>query len=151
MKTVFDMQLPAVLSFVKQSCHENLHDTLCELRDIANHNDLASIQHVASFVKDFIRRLQYHLALEENNLFPLIEMQKKETNIFPIHHLLDDHDEFDTDLTTLRTMTNNFEIRTGISETCLRFYRKLVELERIILNHIQIENQILFPLVLKIS
>lgn len=151
MKTVFDLQLPALLCFVKESCHENLHDTLVDLREMANERGLSHVpEELPSFVKDLIRRIQFHLAMEENDLFPLIEMQKKESNIFPIYSLLDDHDVFDQDLVSLREMTDNYAI-DGLCEKGLSLYSKLLELERIILNHIQLENHVLYPLVLKIS
>jgi regulator of cell morphogenesis and NO signaling len=151
MKTVFELQLPALLCFVKESCHDNLHCSLNELRELASDRDLAPITHVATFVKDFIRRLQFHLAMEENDLFPLIEHQSQRTTVFPISDLLDDHDEFDKDLFVLRSMTNNFEIKDNFDDKKMYFYRKLIELERIIKNHIQLENHVLYPMVLKIS
>lgn len=151
MKTIFELQLPSLLCFVKESCHENLHSTLIELRDLASDTDLAPINHVASFVKDFIRRVQFHLSMEENDLFPLIEQQSLKTNIFPIHDLLDDHDEFDKDLFIIRSMTNDFEVLENFDDKRMYFYRKLIELERIVKNHIHLENHILYPMVLKIS
>lgn len=151
MKTVFELQLPALLCFVKESCHENLHNSLNELRDLASDRDMAPITHIATFVKDFIRRVQFHLAMEENDLFPLIEHQSNSTYNFPICDLLDDHDEFDKDLVLLRAMTNNFEVPETFDDKKMYFYRKLIELERIILNHIQLENHVLYPMVLKCS
>lgn len=147
----FELPLPALLCFVKESCHENLHETMNELRDLAHDKDLRSLKPVASFVEDFIRRVQFHLAAEENELFPLIESDKKETYIYPIHHLMDEHDEFDKDLLILRSMTNNFEIRSDLNDKSRYFYLMLLELERIILNHIRLENHVLFPMVINCS
>jgi regulator of cell morphogenesis and NO signaling len=152
MKTVFELQLPDVLSFVKQSCHENLHDNLVALRDLADEKDMDLIPaQLSPFVKDFIRRIQYHLTMEENDLFPMIEKQMRESNVFPIHNLLEDHDEFGSDLEKLRVLTKNYTLLPEFNPKAVRFYKMLLELERIIQNHIQIENNVLYPMVLKIS
>lgn len=145
----FDLPLPALLCFVKESCHENLHETMDELRDLAHDKDLKVLRPIATYVEDFIRRVQFHLAAEENEFFPLIEHQKKESFYYPIHHLMDDHDEFDKDLSILRSMTNNFEVRSDLNDKSRYFYLRLLELERIILNHIKLENHVLFPMVVQ--
>ena len=147
----FELALPALLCFVKESCHENLHETMNELRDLTHDKDLKPLKPVATFVEEFIRRVQFHLAAEENELFPLIENDKKETNVYPIHHLMDDHDEFNKDLLILRSMTNNFEVRSDLNDKSRYFYLRLLELERIIMNHIRLENYVLFPMVINCS
>ena len=146
----FDLPLPTILSFVKESCHETLHDSLSEIRDLAGNEENQGKDSLAYFVKDFIRRVQFHMSLEENDLFPLIEKQKRESAIYPIYSLLDDHDEFERDLLILRKMTNGFD-HAGLNEKTKHFYSRLIELERIIFNHISLENHVLYPMVVKCS
>lgn len=150
----FQLDLPKLLYFVKESCHENLHVTLNELRDMTgeieknkNHVKGFPIQ-LPVFLKDFIRKLQRHLALEENNVFPLLGKGTSSISAF-LMHLRDDHDDIQNDLLQIRTMTKNYELPIELDKFFKAFYVKLVELDRILQNHIQIENSILFPMILQ--
>jgi iron-sulfur cluster repair protein YtfE (RIC family) len=149
MKKEFKLPLPALLYFVKESCHENLHHAIIELRDLTNEREIPQDTEIRFFIKDFIRRLQIHLLAEETDLFPLFEKHKNIHNIYPIHNLIKDHAQFHDDLIQIRRMTNNFEIHENIELKKIDFYRKLIELERIIQNHIHIENYVLYPMMLR--
>jgi iron-sulfur cluster repair protein YtfE (RIC family) len=149
-KNILDLRLPDLLAFVKQCCHENLHDNLVELREHSQRR--ARICHLAEDVLSLIRRIQHHLAHEENNFFPLIEKgDHRASNVFPIHALVDEHDELIEGITALRTKTNDFEVTPELTSDSIAYYGRLVELERILTNHTQIQNRILYPMVLKIS
>jgi iron-sulfur cluster repair protein YtfE (RIC family) len=157
MKEQFELQLPDLLSFVKVSCHENLHDTLNELRDDST-NFFRSAQtyeglpeQLPHFLLHFIQTIQMHLAHEENTLFPSIAAGKAMSQASSIPHLVDDHEQMKLDLLTIRQMTQNYELPDHLNIKIIHFYKKLREMDRIILNHIQIEDHILFPMLLKSS
>jgi iron-sulfur cluster repair protein YtfE (RIC family) len=147
MREEFELQLPDLLYFVKASCHENLHDTLSELR-MMNENKVLP-KKLSSFIRTFIQDLQRHLAKEENHLFPFIEKGRTKTTDSSINGLVDEHDKMKLDLMAIRQMTNNYQenIEDNVEKT--RFYEKLKEMDRIILNHIQIENHVLFPMLME--
>lgn len=155
MKEQFELQLPDLLHFIKLSCHESLHDTLSELREMTD-NILKTEKEnpdfpvlLPGFMKNFIRDIQVHLALEENTLFPSISRGRSDTDSIP--HLVDDHDNMRLSLLTIRRMTSNYQLPDDLNVNVLHYYRKLREMDRIILNHIQLEDHILFPMVLKTS
>ncbi len=149
MKEQFELQLPDLLYFVKESCHENLHDTLVDLRDMADQVSSQFItNHFKDFLKNFIREIQLHLAHEENTLFPSIASGDSKNKKASIHHLVDDHEQFKLSLLEIRRMTTNYALPADLDVKGLSFFRKLREMDRIILNHIQIEDNILFPMVL---
>ncbi len=149
MKEQFELQLPDLLFFVKESCHENLHDTLNDLRDMS---DSVSPDYITErfrdFLKNFIREIQVHLAHEENTVFPSIAAGRGKNKAASIHHLVDDHDQMKLSLIEMRNMTSNYALPHDLDVKGLAFFRKLREMDRIILNHIQIEDNILFPMVL---
>lgn len=157
MKNQFELQLPDLLYFVKASCHENLHDTLHELRDMTveiskkQHGNPEFPKDLPPFLIKFIQDLQRHLAHEENTLFPSIAAGKTSTRTDSIPDLVDDHEQMMANLISIRGMTHNYHLPINLDVDFLNFYKKLREMDRIILNHIQIEDQILFPMLLKIS
>ena len=128
---------------MKESCHENLHTTLSDLRDLVD--EVHSPKHLASFLKSFIRNLQRHLALEENNLFPFLENGHNHEDA--LDHLIDDHDQLKSDLLMFRKMTQNYQEAFDDDSANSRLYSMMKEMDRILLNHIQIEDHILFPMV----
>ncbi len=148
MKEEFKLELPDLLYFVKASCHENLHETLEELRNL-NENKLFP-KKLTSFVRTFIQDIQRHLAEEENYLFPFIEKGKTKKIFSSINDLVDEHDKMKLDLLAIRQMTNNYQEAIEDNHEKSHFYEKLKELDRIILNHIQIENHVLFPMLMKV-
>ncbi len=148
MKEEFELELPDLLYFVKASCHENLHDTLEELRNL-NENKLFP-KKLTSFVRTFIQGLQRHLAEEENYLFPFIENGRTKTTPSSINDLVDEHDKMKLALLAIRQMTNNYQSAFEDDLAKSHFYEKLKEMDRIILNHIQIENHVLFPMLMRV-
>jgi iron-sulfur cluster repair protein YtfE (RIC family) len=151
MKQNFELQLPALLYFIKESCHENLHESLNELNsmsdDFRNFEECEMVEELVFFLKSFISKTRQHLAIEENHLFPLIQAGKKQSR--SIDHLVDDHEKMKADLLKLRSMTGNYYLAYHGNGRSLNFFEKMVEMDRIILNHIQIENNVLFPMVMK--
>lgn len=143
MRNEFELDLPDLLLFVKASCHESLHDSLVEVRAMIEKNILP--KKLTSFIRTFIQDIQRHLTVEENHLFPFIE--KGRTNHSSIQDFVNDHDKMKLSLLSLRNMTNNYqnEFESNVEKSI--FYKKLKELDRIILNHIQIEDHILFPMI----
>lgn len=151
MKTTeqFELQLPDLLYFVKESCHANLHMTLSDLRDLTDQVSPHYIsEHFREYLKEFIREIQLHLAHEENTFFPSIAAGNARSKAASIHHLVDDHDQMRMSLLEIRKMTSNYALPVNLDVKGLAFFRKLREMDRIILNHIQIEDNVLFPMVL---
>ena len=148
MKEQFELQLPDLLYFVKESCHENLHDTLNDLKEMNEHISSHHIpDRLREFLKKFISEIQLHLAHEES-VFPSIAAGRGKNKAASIHHLVDDHEQMKVSLLEMRKMTGNYSFPIDLDMKSLAFFRKLREMDRIILNHIQIEDNILFPMIL---
>lgn len=157
MKQIFELELPDLLYFVKESCHVSLLDMLPAVRKLSD-----DVSHTHShqedfpkdlprFIRRFVRSLQLHLALEERNLFPHLESGLSVRGRDTIVHLQDDHNQMKSDLIKLRNLTANYQAPEFFDTKGINFYEMLREVDRIILNHIQIEDHILFPMLKKIS
>lgn len=155
MKDVFELQLSDLLFFVKESCHESLHAMVRELSLLSDEISILERhrpglpEELLPLIKKFMIEIKVHLTLEEKNLFPFIETGIDRTPYIP--HLEDDHEKMKVTLLRIRQITKNFEVTEEAHLKCLEYYEKLRELERIILNHIQIEDNILFPMVRRVS
>ncbi|WP_096199823.1 iron-sulfur cluster repair di-iron protein [Bacillus sp. FJAT-45350] len=100
--------------------------------------------------------LEQHTIDEEQNVFPLIEAFENEptTEIIKdisvkIEELVDEHEGAGGVLAELRKVTNDF---TAPQWACMTFqltYQKLENLEADLFEHIHLENNILFPRVIK--
>lgn len=143
MKDVFELSLPDLLYFVKESCHENLHETLHDLRILSEGATVK--KDLLTFISELIEEIQLHLDIEEKSFFPHLELRRGNAEA-TIVHLVDDHDKLKSRLLKLRRMTKNYYLPVYRDRREEALYLTLRELDRIILNHIQIENNVLFPM-----
>lgn len=143
MKDVFELSLPDLLYFVKESCHENLHETLHVLRKLSKGPTVKS--ELSKFIAELIEEIQLHLDIEEKSFFPQLELRRGNAEA-TIVHLIDDHDKLKARLLKLRKMTRNYYLPASKDKREETLYLTLKEMDRIILNHIQIENHVLFPM-----
>ena len=152
MRDLFNLELPALLHFFRVSCHESLHETLFLLREMADEvsedqktNPLFP-KNLPHYLKESIREIQRHLAYEEKALYPLLENGEfsSDENIRFMTH---DHESLGQRMEVIRQMTNDFSLPDNFDVKCLHFYKLLNEMERILTNHINIEDGILIPLV----
>lgn len=146
MKTVFELKLPALLCFVKESCHDNLRMTMQRLQEL--NLEAKTEPSLRNFLHQFLEELQRHLEHEERSVYPFIASGEGRTKAANIPHLVDDHDQLRLSLMKIRRMTRYYAVPEGLDPTTANFYETLRELDRIILNHIQLEDNVLFPMVL---
>lgn len=144
MKEEFELKLPDLILFVKESFHDNLYLHLTYIRELINQNDRYP-KKLTKVLKVFIQDLLRHLVMEENDLYVNIKSDKKEKLRSSINQLINEHDQMKLDLLTIREMTNNYQDETS---TKSNFYEYLKEMDRVILSHVQIQNNILFPMLL---
>jgi iron-sulfur cluster repair protein YtfE (RIC family) len=97
-----------------------------------------------------LERVENHLWVEEVKFYPLIEKGKKEMGLFPIYSLLDVHDEMKNHLMRLREMSGLFHLEKS-GQTLTRYMDHIKELDRLILNHINLQEDILYPMVMRVS
>lgn len=105
-----------------------------------------------------------HLPKEENILFPFVKQMLQDiksqtaasspffgTVNNPIHVMHNEHDEAGAILHRLREITNNYTAPEEACNSHLVMLDKLKELDRDLIQHIHLENNILFPKVINLE
>lgn len=88
-------------------------------------------------------RLEQHMQKEEHVLFPLLLGDVAGTEA-PIACLRDEHDGHGADLQKLRALAHDFVPPASACNTWRALYLGLHELERMLMEHIHLENHVLF-------
>jgi regulator of cell morphogenesis and NO signaling len=102
--------------------------------------------------------LDQHLIEEEERLFPLLKQWEEEPSaaqrermVKALDGLEDDHSAVGELLKEMRAATNGYALPAEACRTYTIAFRKLDELESDLFQHIHLENNILFPRVIKLS
>jgi regulator of cell morphogenesis and NO signaling len=86
-----------------------------------------------------------HLFKEEAVLFPMIKAGAGSRAAAPVHMMEVEHEDHGESLRMIRTLTSNFTLPTNACPTWIALYRRLEEFETELMEHIHLENNILFP------
>ncbi len=92
--------------------------------------------------------LESHLAKEEQILFPLIGSGQTQGAVNPIRVMAMEHEEHGASLLRTRDITGDFHLPAEACPTWTELYRGLQRLEKDLMDHIHLENNILFPRVM---
>jgi regulator of cell morphogenesis and NO signaling len=90
-----------------------------------------------------------HLAKEERILFPMIADGFGTRVGGPVRVLQNEHDEHGMNLTRVRALTNDFTPPPAACATWQALYLRLATLEAELMDHIHLENNVLFPRALR--
>ena len=86
-----------------------------------------------------------HLAKEEQMLFPMILAGQGRFAVGPVQVMEHEHDEHGRNLALLRTLTGDFVPPAGACTTWRALYLGLRQLDQELMEHIHLENNVLFP------
>lgn len=89
--------------------------------------------------------VESHLAKEEQILFPMIKAGQNGVAVHPIRVMEAEHEDHGANLRKTRDITNNFFLPAEACATWRELYRSLKQLEKDLMDHIHLENNILFP------
>lgn len=101
--------------------------------------------HLARMAED----LESHMQKEEGILFPLILAGRGRLAADPIRVMEEEHDDHGKNLARLRELTHDYKPPADACGTWTALYLGLAELERLLMEHIHTENNILFPRALR--
>ncbi len=100
---------------------------------------------LAVLLDDVRMSVESHLAKEEQILFPLIRAGRGQMAHTPIHVMIQEHDDHGRNLERIRKITNNLQLPEYACTSWCELYRSLAQLEVELMEHIHLENNILFP------
>jgi regulator of cell morphogenesis and NO signaling len=89
--------------------------------------------------------VESHLAKEEQILFPLILSGRGPEAGMPVQIMVQEHEDHGRNLRYIRKATHDFTLPADACPTWRELYRSLQELEVDLMDHIHLENNILFP------
>lgn len=144
--------LPALIDFILTRYHNPLRADLTALLEAARkvervHAKKPSCpQGLASHLEQLDGELRQHLAKEEEVLFPAIRSGATRANVdMPIRVLMQEHDDHGTNLQRLRALATDFDAPPEACATWRALYAGLEKLEAELMEHIHLENNVLFP------
>lgn len=142
--------LPDLIAFIVERYHGRLRATLPELERMARrvearHADKAACPHgLADRIAAMHTAVLEHLRKEERLLFPLILAGQTAATAAPVHVLELEHEHHREDLLALRRLTADLTPPADACTTWRALYLGLQELERELMEHIHLENNVLF-------
>lgn len=141
----------ALIDHILERYHEPLRRELPELvsmarRVEARHGDKASCPRgLADHLTAMHAEVLEHLAKEEHILFPMIRAGGGRSAGGPISVMQREHDDHGESLATIRELTTDHVPPVGACATWRALYLRLAELESELMDHIHLENNVLFP------
>jgi len=92
--------------------------------------------------------IEIHLAKEEQILFPMIRAGRGHLAQMPVQVMMQEHDDHGQSLRRIRQLTRDFRLPSDACNSWRALYDGLLDLERELMEHIHLENNVLFPEVL---
>jgi regulator of cell morphogenesis and NO signaling len=102
-------------------------------------------QGLRDLLEEIQTAVESHLAKEEQILFPLILAGRGRNAHMPVNVMIQEHEDHGQNLQRIRTITRNLELPESACATWRELYRSLGQLEIELMDHIHLENNILFP------
>ncbi|WP_136475673.1 iron-sulfur cluster repair protein YtfE [Pseudomonas sp. DG56-2] len=99
---------------------------------------------LANHLQDMQQELEGHMLKEEQILFPMLQQGVGERAAPPIRVLRLEHDQHGEALDILLTLTNNITPPADACNTWRALYRGLLEFRDDLMQHIHLENNVLF-------
>ncbi len=151
-ETRWDRQpLSALVDHIVTRYHRPLQRMLPELLALATkvearHGDKpACPRGLTAILRDMHAEVEDHLAKEEQILFPMIVSGRGPSGAGPVQVLEREHDAHGARLTALRALTSHYTSPEGACVTWRALYLGLRQLDQELMDHIHLENNILFP------
>lgn len=148
----WDVQpLPALIDYIVSTYHVRLRRDLPDLIEMARrvegkHGDKPGCPRgLTAHLETMHVAVLDHLLKEEQILFPMIRRGVGSGAAGPVQVMEMEHDHHREDLLQLRTLTDDFRPPAHACATWRALYAGLLQLEEELMEHIHLENNVLFP------
>ena len=151
------MKLSFLTDYIVNVHHEYIYQNAPIIQDLAHKvaahhgGNMPFLNTVYHKVCEVVSELITHMKKEEQVLFPAIKlMETKGSSGFgtikdPVHLMERDHDIAGDLMKEIRVLTNDYAAPEGACNSVKMLYYKLEEFEGDLMQHIHLENNILFP------
>ncbi len=143
--------LPDLVQFIVNRYHAALRTELPALIALAERVETWHAEKAAcprglhALLNTVHQEVLEHLVKEENVLFPMILAGHGYMTAMPIHVMEAEHEEHGRNLARIRALTANLTPPPDACATWRALYLRLGELETELMDHIHLENNVLFP------
>lgn len=144
--------LPDLIDFILVRYHEPLRADLSALIEAARkvervHAQKASCPHgLAAQLEQLDAEVRQHLGKEEQVLFPAIRSGNGGAHVhMPVRVMMQEHDDHGASLGRIRELATDFSPPAEACATWRALYAGLEKLESDLMEHIHLENNVLFP------
>ncbi|QQR90353.1 MAG: iron-sulfur cluster repair protein YtfE [Myxococcales bacterium] len=131
--------------------HTPLRSELPRLLELATKVERVHAQHahcpqgLAALLMEARASIEMHLTKEEQILFPLIVTGRGAMAHMPVQVMMQEHDDHGQTLQRIRELTHDLNVPEKACTSWHELYRALAEFEIELMDHIHLENNILFP------
>jgi regulator of cell morphogenesis and NO signaling len=150
-----DTSVYELTDFIISRYHDDLRRRIPELAILSEkvekvHADHPSCPHgLSGLMRTIQEELFSHMQKEETVLFPLFKSGKGFLALMPVKVMTAEHDTHGRQLEEVRRQTSNFSCPPEACPTWKALYKGLEKLEEELMEHIHLENNVLFPQALK--
>jgi regulator of cell morphogenesis and NO signaling len=143
--------LPALVDHIVSTYHARLRRDLPDLIEMARrverkHGDKAACPRgLTAHLEDMNGAVLEHLQKEEQILFPMIVRGVGSRAAAPVQVMEMEHDHHRASLLRLRELTDDLRPPAAACATWRALYGGLLQLEEELMEHIHLENNVLFP------
>jgi len=150
-RTTAPAETPALIDHILARYHETHRRELPELLRLARkvekvHAARADVPRgLAELLGRVALELEQHMAKEELILFPAMKRQPALPLGAPIACMRHEHDDHGEHLRAIEALTNGITLPAGACRTWQALYAGLAKLQDDLMEHIHLENNVLFP------
>lgn len=149
-RTAAPGETAALIDHIVARYHDTHRRELPELVRLAHKVEKVHAGHacaprgLAALLERMLAELQQHMAKEEMILFPTMKLGGPPLDA-PISVMRHEHDGHGEHLRELEALTNGITLPTGACRTWQALYAGLAKLQDDLMEHIHLENNVLFP------
>ncbi len=135
---------------IVQNYHEQHRQQLPELIRLARRVERVHVQHpscphgLTDFLDQMVQELESHMIKEEQVLFPMLNHQPGHRPEGPIAVMMREHVQHGEALDHMRQLTSDIQTPDDACTTWRALYHELHHLEEQLMEHIHLENHVLF-------
>lgn len=147
--------LEALIDHILDRFHETHRQDLPRLVEMAEkvevtHGNKPDCPHgLTERLRELVAELERHMQKEEQILFPMIRDRRGALAIMPIHVMEQEHEGAGQTLACVRKLAHDFVAPEGACATWRSLYSGLADFEEELMQHIHLENNVLFPRTLR--
>lgn len=140
----------ALIDHIISRYHDVHRKQLPELIRLAERVEAVHVQNqqcpvgLAEHLAEMLSIIAPHMQKEEQALFPMIKRGMLDTARGPASMMRHEHNDHGAALTRIREITNDLFLPPGACNTWRALYLGLLELEKDLMDHIHLENNVLF-------